>query len=166
MGQAIHLRDAQEADLPFLFSLYCNVREPEVSAWGWSRSQRESFLQMQFDAQRRSYQAAYPGASNAIVLSGETPIGRMLAAQTLQGTQLIDIALLAEYRNRGVGAELIRALMADCERSGSFLSLQVLNGSPARRLYRRLGFHETELEAEQMYVQMQWTPAPNRDNRS
>ncbi len=152
----LDLRDAQAGDLPFLFDLYCDVRGPEVSAWGWPAAQRDAFLRMQFEARRRGYEAAFPDAAHHIVLSGGQAIGRRLAARTGQGMHLVDIALLASHRNRGIGARLIRELMDGCRASGSALHLQVLRGNPAHRLYQRMGFIETGADA--MYIQMAWTP--------
>ncbi len=156
----LDLRDAQPGDLPFLLELYSDVRGPEVSAWGWPASQCDAFLRMQFEAQRRGYQAAYPKAIHHIVLSGGEAIGRRMAARTSQGMRLVDIALLASHRNRGIGSRLIQQLMDDCRASGSALHLQVLRGNPAQRLYQRLGFIETG--ADQMYIEMAWTPEDGR----
>jgi ribosomal protein S18 acetylase RimI-like enzyme len=151
------LRDAQAHDLQFLFSLYCDVRREEVAAWGWPSSQQEAFLRMQFEAQRRSYRAAYPDAIHHIVCLDGEAIGRRLAARTLEGIHLVDIALLAAHRNRGIGRRLIQELMDECEAGGGVLRLQVLRGNPALRLYRRMGFVETGADA--MYIQLAWTPA-------
>jgi ribosomal protein S18 acetylase RimI-like enzyme len=154
------LRNACEDDLPFLFSLYCDVRSPEVNAWGWTASQRDAFLRMQFDAQRRSYQAAYPQATHHIVCSGGVPIGRRLAAAAPEGLRLVDIALLGAYRNRGIGTRLIQQLMDESAAGSVALSLQVLRGNPAQRLYERMGFIETAADA--MYITMQWTAEAGR----
>ncbi|MDR3775211.1 MAG: GNAT family N-acetyltransferase [Terracidiphilus sp.] len=152
----LDLRVAQPGDLPFLFDLYCDVRGPEVSAWGWPAIQRDAFLRMQFEAQRRGYEAAYPEAIHHIVLCGGEAIGHRLAASTREGMRLVDIALLAAHRKRGIGSRLIRQLMDDCRGSRSALRLQVLRGNPVQGLYRRLGF--TETGADQMYIEMAWTP--------
>jgi len=149
------LRDACDGDLPFLFSLYCDVRSPEVNAWGWAAIQRDAFLRMQFDAQRRSYQAAYPQATHHIVCLGGVPIGRRLVAATPEGIRLVDIALLDAYRNRGIGTRLIQQLVDESAAGSVALSLQVLRGNPAQRLYERMGFIETGADA--MYITMQWT---------
>ena len=133
------LRDACAADQQFLFTLYCDVREPEVNAWGWPAGQRDAFLRMQFEAQRLVYLAAYPEATHHIVSMGDVPIGRRLVATTPEGMRLVDIALLASYRNRGIGTQLIRQLTDQCVAGGA-LSLQVLRGNPAQRLYERDGF--------------------------
>ena len=156
MPDNLNLRPAQDGDQAFLFALYCDVRGPEVDAWGWPAAQREGFLRMQFEAQRRSYRAAYPEAADRIVLNGEEPIGRVFLADASDGMQLVDIALLAAFRNRGIGTWLIQEAMEECGRRRCALRLQVLRGNPALRLYLRIGFHEVSSDA--MYIQMERTP--------
>jgi GNAT superfamily N-acetyltransferase len=152
----VDLREAESEDLPFLFSLYCDVRGPEVDGWGWPASQRDAFLRMQFEAQQRSYSSAYLETRSELVLSGDVAIGRRLVARTAAGIQLIDIALLAAHRNRGIGRWLIQRLMDECRRNSEVLTLQVLQGNPAQRLYQRMGLRETSADA--MYIQMEWAP--------
>jgi ribosomal protein S18 acetylase RimI-like enzyme len=156
MTESISLRNAGNEDRAFHFTLYRDVRESEMAAWGWPAAQREAFLKMQFEGQRRGYEAVYPNASNMIVMLDGLPIGRRLVADMTEGIQLVDIALLAQYRNRGIGSGLLRQLLAECEAGGRSLNLQVLRGNPAMRLYQRLGF--IEISSDQMYIQMQWTP--------
>jgi ribosomal protein S18 acetylase RimI-like enzyme len=153
----LELQDACAGDLPFLFGLYRDVRGPEVNAWGWPAGQCDAFLRMQFDAQRRSYLAAFPSSTHHIVCSSGVPIGRRLVAATPEGIHLVDIALLAAYRNRGIGTRLIRQLMDECVAGSGALSLQVLRGNPVLLLYRRMGFRETGADA--MYITMRWTAA-------
>jgi predicted acetyltransferase len=77
----------------------------------------------------------------------------MLTARGAGSLCLVEIALLGPFRNRGIGTMLIRELLDDCARLGQSLSLQVAVGSPAERLYRRLGF--TESGRDTMYVRME-----------
>ena len=58
--------------------------------------------------------------------------------------------------------DVIRALEHPTP-TGAALRLQVLQGNPAMRLYRRMGFVETG--ADQMYAQMEWNP-PQPPERS
>jgi ribosomal protein S18 acetylase RimI-like enzyme len=162
MTEAVKVREAGTGDLPFLFALYCDVRGPEVSAWGWPAPQCDAFLRMQFDARQRSYLAAYPQAADQIISSHGENIGRRLTAVTPGGMCLVDIALLAAYRNQGIGTQLIRQLMEDCDATGRMLRLQVLRGNPAQRLYHRLGFRETDSDAEAIYIEMTRAPEPRR----
>ncbi len=157
----VELRRAQPDALPFLFRLYCDVRAPEVNAWGWPAAQIDSFLRMQFEAQRRFYETAYPDAAHDIVRCGNQDVGCLLVAPTSEGKHLVDIALLSTHRNRGIGTRLLRELIESCGAAGQILSLQVLRGNPALRLYLRMGFKETS--ADSMYIQMARTPDPNRE---
>ena len=157
----ITLRDAAPEDMQFLGSLYCDTRRPEVSSWGWPAQQQESFLRMQFDAQYRSYKAAFPDAIDSIVCSEGDPVGRLLVRRETASVHLIDIALVEDQRNRGIGSELIRCLLRECELQGRSLRLQVLQGNPAVRLYQRLGFLQSS--SDQMYVQMQWHAGNHRE---
>jgi len=103
-----------------------------------------------------SVRAAYPDALDQIVCWSGTPVGRVLVNAAPDGNRLVDIALLAEFRNRCIGTQIIQEAIAVCERNGCVLRLQVLRGNPALRLYLRIGFRETSSDA--MYIQMERTP--------
>jgi ribosomal protein S18 acetylase RimI-like enzyme len=152
----IALREATAEDLSFLARLYRDTRQ-DVEGWGWPQEQQEWFLRMQFDARQRSYAAAFPHAKDRIVYVEDTPAGRILVDHEPAGLHLIDIALLREFRNRGVGGELIGGLQKECAQEGWTLRLQVAADNPAIRLYRQLGFAETGADA--LYMQMIWTLA-------
>jgi len=153
----ITLREATPEDMEFLARLYFDTRRQEVAAWGWPQQQQEMFLRMQFDAQSRSYRSAFPDAVDQIVCLDGFAVGRMLVGQEPAGMHLIDIALLEEHRNHGIGTQLMRQLLQERKSQGRTLRLQVLQGNPAIRLYQRLGFVQSG--ADPMYVQMVWTPS-------
>ncbi|MFG1658459.1 GNAT family N-acetyltransferase [Micromonospora chersina] len=53
--------------------------------------------------------------------------------------------LAPHLQGSGIGADVLRRLLERCDREGSLVRLNVLQGSPARRLYERHGFTaETE----------------------
>ena len=108
-------RGQAEGDAAFLSRLYCDTRRNEVAAWGWAPAQEELFLTMQFDAQRRGYRQRYPNAVGRIVRIAETDAGRLLVNEESSAMHLIDIALLEEYRNRGIGTHLIHELQRECD---------------------------------------------------
>ena len=154
--ESITLRDATAEDLPFLAELYRDTRREEVAGWGWPQAQQEQFLRMQFDAQRRSYGISFPDSVDHIVYLEDMPVGHLLVGREEAALRLIDIALLREHRNLGIGTLLLRDLLKDCQLKGCDLRLQVLQGNPAMRLYQRLGFRQTE--SDFVYVQMKWSP--------
>jgi len=151
----VTLRNATAGDIKFLARLYFDTRRQEVATWGWSPQQQEMFLRMQFDALSKSYRSAFPNAVDHIVCLESSAVGRVLVEQEPAGMCLIDIALLEEHRNRGIGTGLLRQLLQECESQGCTLQLQVLQGNQAIRLYQRMGFVQSG--ADPMYVQMEWT---------
>jgi GNAT superfamily N-acetyltransferase len=48
--------------------------------------------------------------------------------------------LAPQLHGRGIGAAVLRRLLERCDRDGTVVRLNVLRGSPARRLYERHGF--------------------------
>ena len=132
-------------DEGFLFRLYASTRQEEISAWGWNHAQQEAFLRLQHTAQRRWYDVAYSGAEHRLILKNkeekDEPIGRILVQRAKGVIELIDISLLPEHRNRGIGTALLRGLIEESRKSRATVRLQVLrNNEGAIRLYRRMGF--------------------------
>jgi ribosomal protein S18 acetylase RimI-like enzyme len=151
------LRPAGADDEDFLFTLYASTRLHEIAAFGWPAAQQEVFLRMQFMAQQRGYESNYPQAEHQIVELNGTPVGRLMVYREKDSVRLVDIALLAEHRAQGIGAELIGVLIEQCARAGATLRLQVLQTNPALRLYERLGFTRTGEDA--MYIEMEQRPS-------
>jgi ribosomal protein S18 acetylase RimI-like enzyme len=153
----VNLRPAQPEDEPFLFRVYAGTRADEMAAWGWDAAQQEAFLRMQFNAQSMAYRAQYPDADHRIIIYGNQPVGRILIDRSGQGILLIDIALLAECRNTGIGSALIRDLQREATQAGAPVRLHVLKTNPAAvRLYERLGFSITDDDG--IYLEMKWLP--------
>jgi GNAT superfamily N-acetyltransferase len=154
---SLTLRAATPADQDFLITVFASTRSDELAALGWDPQQSQAFIQMQYNAQQQNYRASYPAAENSIILLAGEPIGRMLVDRTEEAIRLVDIAILAEHRNRRIGSWLIRRLMDEAIAAGKPLLLSVYQFNPALRLYERLGFAKVGEEA--LYIQMQWLPA-------
>jgi len=149
----ISLRPFPPDNQDFLFKLYASTRQDEISVLGWNPAQQDAFLRMQFNAQRRWYETAYGQAEHQLILVDEQPAGRILTAREGDACRLVDIALLTEYRNRGIGTQLLRDLIAKSERDKLSVVLQVFKSNPALHLYQRLGFVTTGEDS--MYYQME-----------
>jgi ribosomal protein S18 acetylase RimI-like enzyme len=153
----VMLRTCSEVDLPFLYRVYASSRADEMALLlDWSDAQKTAFLQFQFEAQHRHYHEHYPDARYDLILLGTVEIGRLYAAPMRNEIRLMDIALLPEYRGRGLGGGLVRALQAEAGASERFLSLHVEEVNPARRLYQRLGF--VDVDDVGVYKLMHWVP--------
>lgn len=143
-------------DEPFLYRLYASTRAEEVALWNWPKVQVEFFLRMQFNAQYRSYAAAYPAAEHSLLLQEGKPIGRLIVQRDATAIRLVDVSLLAEHRRQGVGTAVLRELVEECEAKGKKILLQVLSANPVRRLYGRFGFRR--FASDGLYDEMERIP--------
>jgi len=124
---------------------------------GWPEAAIRQFLEMQFSLQHRHYVRHFKEASFYKILCRQREAGRLYVQRGARELHIVDLALLPEFRNQGIGTALMRAVTDEASRAGLPVTLHVENGSPAYRLYRRLGF---ELVARgDTHHAMQWTPA-------
>lgn len=152
----IHLRPINDADLPFLYSVYASTRDEEVKRTGWTEGQQEAFLRMQFDAQHEHYQKHYADARFDVVMQGDEPIGRLYVNRLDDDIRIVDIALLPQSRGQGIGSDLLNQIFQEAEESGRTVSIHVERFNPAMGLYERLGF--ARVDDTGVYYLMEWKP--------
>ena len=136
----VGLRPAGEGDRDFFARVYASTREEELAQVPWSPEQKAAFLAQQFAAQSAHYDQNYDGLSADVILVDCASAGRLLVARWAEEIRIVDIALLPEFRGRGVGTGLLRELIAEAREGGKRLSIHVEVNNPAMRLYERLGF--------------------------
>jgi N-acetylglutamate synthase-like GNAT family acetyltransferase len=151
---AITLRAELPEDEPLVFELYSSTRQAELDAMGWSNEMRASFLTMQFKAQQRGYRSEFSQAAFQIILVNNQAVGRMVIHRTSDAIQLVDLVILPERCNGGIGTALITGLIKEAAAAQKPLRLTVLQGNRATRLYQRLGF--TKMGESGLYVEMEW----------
>jgi ribosomal protein S18 acetylase RimI-like enzyme len=154
----ITLRPITPDDLPFLYRVYFSPRADELALTDWSAAQKEAFVRQQFAAQHDHYQTHYTGAAFQVILADGQPAGRLYVARWPVEIRIVDIALLPDYRNAGIGTRLLTELMAEARQTHKLLSIHVERFNPALRLYTRLGF--TKSGEHGVYDRMDWTPPP------
>ena len=154
--RAITLRPIEPGDEELLYRVYASTREAELAQVGWDAAQKEAFLRMQFTAQHRYYQEHYPDAAFQVILAGGRPAGRLYVACWPDQIRIVDIALLPEHRNAGIGTALLQELLAEGAESRKRVSIHVEQFNPALRLYARLGF--SRIAARGVYYLMEWSP--------
>ncbi len=164
MIDALALKPAGPGDEAFLFEVYASTREAEMALVDWDDARKHGFLRMQFDAQRRYYREQFPGADFQIVVSGNRAAGRLYVDRSGDDLHILDIALLPEHRNAGIGGTLIRRLLTEASTVGKPVNIHVERFNRALRFYERLGFVRVG-ESGAHYL-MQWStgPAPARSD--
>lgn len=151
------LRAASPDDAAFLCRVYASTRAEELSALEWTDDQKGAFLRMQFEAQHRYYQENYPSSSFDVVLVDGRPAGRLYVARWPEELRVIDVALLPEFRRRGIGTSLLRGLLEEAQGRGLPVRIHVERFNPALVLYERLGFRV--LEDRGVYLFLEWRAA-------
>ena len=126
-------------DEAFLQDLYVTTRD-DLQAMFPDPAQARPLLLMQQKAQQHSFEGEFPGADHEIILSADQPIGRVIVDRQDRGIHLVDISILPEFRNRGIGTAIIDGLFAECRERDIPFYLRVLKTNPAQRLYERMGF--------------------------
>jgi ribosomal protein S18 acetylase RimI-like enzyme len=145
LPRTVTLRPVTPDDREFLLRLYGATREEELALVPWTDPEKAAFVEMQFEAQAASYQAAYPDGEFLVVVLDGDPAGRLYLGRSPGELRLIDIALLPEHRGRGIGTALIEAIVSRADRDCVEVGLHVEPWNPAKRLYERFGFESVEL---------------------
>ena len=133
---AFALRPALPADADFEHRLYASTRDdlrplgPEVF---------DGLVGMHYRAQSMSIRLEHPQAERKIVMVQDAPVGRLIIDASGNYVEVIDVALLPEYRNCGLGASVLNSVLAQADRLGRAIRLHVEKQSRAVRLFERLG---------------------------
>ncbi len=152
----ITLRAACPEDEAFLLSVYASTREEELASLPWPAAQKAAFLAQQGAAQHQHYRTYYKEAQYQVILLDGEAIGRLYVARWPAEIRIMDIALLPDHRNKGIGAQLVINLFEEAALTAKSVSVHVESFNPARRLYERLGFREVEDKG--VYRLLRWEP--------
>jgi ribosomal protein S18 acetylase RimI-like enzyme len=136
----ITLRDETVEDQLFLLEVYASTRAQEMALVPWSDEQREAFVRSQFEAQHSYYQAQFPDASYQVIMVDGERAGRVYVLRESEAIRILDITLLPQHRNLGIGTSLIREILAEGDQAGKPVNIWVENFNPSLKLFERLGF--------------------------
>ena len=156
MIEGITLRPATPDDYAFMRRLYGAARAEEMKHFPMTDEMKEVFLDQQFAAQTEHYSKHYPTARVQISEREATPIGRFYIDAWESEIRVVDIALMPEYRNLGIGSALMREALDEGRRAGKPVTIHVEAFNPALQLYGRLGFKAIKMNGA--YYLMEWKP--------
>ena len=137
----VKLRPITQEDEDFLYRVYVGTRE-DITQLGWDDEQKEKFLRLQFKAQHKQYKAQYCNAEFQIILLDENPVGRFYVNRTGDEIRIVDIALLPEFRGKGIGSTLLNQVLTEGKQKKLPVRIHVQQSNPAFHLYQRLGFQK------------------------
>ena len=160
----VTLRPVTPGDDEFLLSVYASTRAEELAQVDWVPGQKEVFIRWQFDLQRKEYETRYPDARYGVILVNDQAAGRIWIGEDDTQIRLLDIGLLDEFQNRGVGTIVLKELIAEAVTKNKPLRhmVFVLNNN-AHRFYERLGF--VTIEDLGGYKHMEWRSIRESENK-
>jgi GNAT superfamily N-acetyltransferase len=130
MTDSIRLRRATAADYAFALDLYLRTMQPyteELMVWD-EQQQIASF-------------AKHWDVEDVRVISADgRDVGWLQATETPTEIVLEQFFVAPERQRAGIGAQVLRGLLAGWKLTGKPLALTVLKNNPARRFYERFGF--------------------------
>lgn len=139
-ARRIALRPARPEDKEFLRAVYASTRAAEMALIPWSEEQKAAFIEMQYNAQQLDYGHRFPAADYSVVLFDGQPVGRLHVARSDEKIHILDITILPERRNAGIGSVVLGDLLAEAQATARPLSIYVESYNPSLRLFERLGF--------------------------
>jgi len=150
----VRLRAEREGDGDFLRRLFAANRAglfgPDVPA-----AMAESLIAMQHRAQTLSYRLNFPDARFWIAELGSEPIGRYIEHDENEAIDIIDIALLPEFQQRGIGSALVRSTQQLASSSKRCVRAMVLSDNDASlKMFRRLEF--TATDKDEVHLHLVW----------
>jgi GNAT superfamily N-acetyltransferase len=153
---SVSLRAIIGEDAEFLLALYKSSRGDDLRGLGWDEERISEFLEMQYEAQQRFHASEYKKPVDQIVLRGNQAVGRVTFEPREHEIRCVEIVLLPQHRNAGIGTRLIRELQTEAKKQKKPLRLQVIRFSPSISLFERLGFKR--ISETGTHFQMEWTP--------
>ncbi len=132
----VRLRPSTPDDEPFLFSAFCAARCGDFIAAGCTGDHLDLILRMQFRVQQQAYQSRYPESAPDIILATDQQVGTWWVAETADEHRIVDIAILPEFRGKGIGSALVIRLIEKARQTG-----KPVRSSIAKSNGRSVSFH-------------------------
>lgn len=162
---ALRLRPETAADAAFLFALHESVKGAELALMPVDEPMRRQLLDMQFRAMTMSYRSGFPAGRFEIITLNEVPIGRLITDNGQDRFRIVYIALLPQWRHRGIGTVLMTSVLDEPRRLGTPCEATVaLDNLASLRLWSRLGFTERERNGTDLVLE--WRPCSASASRT
>ena len=127
------LRDLTDEDEHWMWPAVRDTFRPYVEPlFGWDEAVARYFFDKNWRKRR-------------IVMVDSVDAGWLELDAELRWVYINEIGLLPEFRNQGIGGQIIADVNAYADAKGLAVELMVLVTNPAQKLYERMGFSTTNL---------------------
>jgi GNAT superfamily N-acetyltransferase len=171
----ISLRPAVDGDEQFLKRVHRAARHWEFASLLQSGDVElyHKIMEQQYDSQHRFYFAHYDKAHYGIIQWTNISVGRLYVDYRDEEVRVLDIAVLPDYRGRGIGRVVMTGLCLEAAMRRKPVRLCVHYLSRAVRFYQQLGFRRIGVEGPNYVMEQrqsdaeghrQLTPRPAIEN--
>ena len=151
----INFRPIRSRDESFLYRVFVSTRS-DITLLNITDDEKTKLLRTQFKAQSFHYHTHFGDADFLIVLRGNEPIGRLYVHRRVDEIRVIDIALLPEHREHGIGTQLMLDILKEGQIADKPVRIHVEKMNRAIRFYERFGF--VRIGDIQSHYLMEWRP--------
>lgn len=156
LGRLPYLRRCQASDDAFLYAVFATTWASEVAALP-NQNLARHVLRIQHIAQERRFASRYPDHERFVVVEDGESVGRLYVTQQGPVLHVVDLTLLPEFRERGIGTRLLRDLLEQATQDGRTVTLRVgRTNHRAADLYAALGFRLVAVDDLDNFFE--WTP--------
>ncbi|MFA9275214.1 MAG: GNAT family N-acetyltransferase [Candidatus Aquirickettsiella gammari] len=151
------MRFVESKDQTFLDVLYRDSRA-DLLEMPLPPAVLQQMIAMQQMSQAMGIRATYPNAQTWLVLWDGEAVGRLVLETGESAIRLIDIAVMSNWRGKGIATQVIRGLQDYAALADRSISLAVqCSNLCARHLYQGAGF--ILRSSDTLFDQMDWCPA-------
>ncbi|MER5600272.1 GNAT family N-acetyltransferase [Streptomyces sp. NPDC002265] len=129
-GAGWELRPAAETDIEVVAELRADVMRPDLERLGRYDEHRV----------RQRLRDSFSTRYTSVIMADRELMGCVTVRPRGDGLWLEHFYLAPRHQGRGLGSAVLRTLLERTDAQGMTVGLNVLQGSPARRLYERHGF--------------------------
>jgi len=139
----------------FLRDLFIQVQRQAMGSLPLPEPALLQMLEQQHAAQVQEYRQAFPRAVDMILAKDGQPVGRLFVDFSGNPVHMIDFAIVPSMQSKGIGSNVLHALCDAAQKRNVRLSLKVLSGQRAEKLYARFGFEVTDRNVP--FASMAWS---------
>lgn len=148
------LRDSRPADAQWMAELRAVVMRPDLQRLGRYDPVRV----------RQRFLDGFAADRTRVVVVDDADVGLVAVRAEHDAFWIEHFYLSPEHQGQGIGQEVLATVMADSSDGVRPFRLNVLQGSPARRLYERHGFALDHEDPVDVYLKAAPIPARNDAN--
>jgi ribosomal protein S18 acetylase RimI-like enzyme len=109
-------------------------------------------LDLDMDAQVRNLRERWTASEVRIITRAGVDVGWLQTAAMADALFLGQLFVDAPHQRQGIGTDVMRLIIAEAAQAGQAVTLGVVKGNEALRLYRRLGFTTTHEDSRKFYL--------------